>query len=52
VNERRQQGNTFTNPAAKEYGGRQLDMRADEYNADAGQRSWKEILAFPERVMK
>jgi dienelactone hydrolase len=42
----------FTNPAAKEYGGKQFDMPADEYNADADQRSWKEILAFLEMVMK
>lgn len=43
---------SFTNPAAKEYGGRQFDMPGDEYNADADQRSWKEILAFLERVMR
>jgi dienelactone hydrolase len=42
----------FTNPAAKEYGGKQFDMPGDEYNADADQRSWKEILAFLKRVMK
>ena len=43
---------SFTNPAAKEYGGQQFDMPADEYNADADRRSWNEILAFLERVMK
>jgi dienelactone hydrolase len=43
---------SFTNPAAKEYGGKQFDMPADEYNADADQRSWSELLAFLERVMK
>ena len=43
---------SFTNPAAKEYGGKQFDMQGDEYNADADQRSWKEILAFLERVMR
>jgi dienelactone hydrolase len=43
---------SFTNPAAKEYGGKQFDMPGDEYNADADQRSWNEILAFLERVMK
>ena len=43
---------SFTNPAAKEYDGKQFDMPGDEYNADADQRSWNEILAFLERVMK
>ena len=43
---------SFTNPAAKEYGGKQFDMPGDEYNADADQRSWNEIMAFLERVMK
>src|SRR5437588_9139140 len=43
---------SFTNPAAKEYGGKQFDMQGDEYNADADQRSWKEILAFLERVTR
>src|ERR1700730_6159292 len=43
---------SFTNPAAKEYGGKQFDMPGDEYNPDADQRSWNEILAFLERVMK
>jgi dienelactone hydrolase len=43
---------SFTNPAAKEYGGKQFDMQGDEYNADADHRSWKEILAFLERVMR
>jgi dienelactone hydrolase len=43
---------SFTNPAANEYGGEQFDMPGDEYNADADQRSWNEILAFLERVMK
>jgi len=42
----------FTNPAAREYGGQQFDMPGDEYNADADRRSWNEILAFLERVMK
>ena len=43
---------SFTNPAAKEYGGKQFDMPGDEYNADADRRSWDEMLAFLERVMK
>jgi dienelactone hydrolase len=43
---------SFTNPAAKEYDGRPFDMPGDEYNADADQQSWKEILAFLERVMR
>ena len=43
---------SFTNPAAREYGGKQFDMPGDEYNADADQRSWNAILAFLERVMK
>jgi len=43
---------SFTNPAAKEYDGKQFDMPGDEYNADADQRSWNEILAFLATVMK
>lgn len=43
---------SFTNPAAKEYDGKPFDMPGDEYNAAADQQSWKEILAFLERVMK
>jgi dienelactone hydrolase len=43
---------SFTNPAAREYGGKQFDMPGDEYNADADQRSWNAILEFLERVMK
>lgn len=43
---------SFTNPAAKEYDGKVLDMPNDEYNADADHQSWKEILAFLERVMR
>ena len=43
---------SFTNPAAKEYGGKQFDMPADEYNSDADQQAWKEILEFLARVMK
>lgn len=43
---------SFTNPAAKEYGGKVFDMPADEYNADADRRSWREILEFLEKVMK
>jgi dienelactone hydrolase len=43
---------SFTNPAAREYDGKQFAMPGDEYNADADQQSWKEILAFLERVMR
>lgn len=43
---------SFTNPAAKEYGGKQFDMPGDEYNAAADQQSWLEILTFLRRVMK
>lgn len=43
---------SFTNPAAKEYGGKQFDSPGDEYNADADQKSWSEILAFLKRVMR
>jgi dienelactone hydrolase len=42
----------FTNPKAKEYGGKQFDMPGDEYNADADKDSWNKTLAFLARVMK
>lgn len=43
---------SFTNPAAKEYGGKEFDMPGDEYNADADRQSWHEVLAFLGRVMQ
>ena len=43
---------SFTNPAPNEYGGQHFDMPENEYNADADQQSWKEILAFLKRVMR
>lgn len=43
---------SFTNPAAKEYGGKVFDMPGDEYNADTDRRSWSEILQFLARVTK
>lgn len=43
---------SFTNPAAKEYGGKEFDMPGDEYNADADKQSWREMLGFLERVMR
>jgi dienelactone hydrolase len=35
---------SFTNPAATELG-KQFDI-PDEYNADADQKSWQEVLRF------
>jgi dienelactone hydrolase len=43
---------SFTNPTAKEYGGKVFDMPNDEYNADVDQQSWNEIEAFLHRVMR
>ena len=35
-----------TNPAAKEYDGKEFDMPGDEYSADTDQQSWTQILRF------